>query len=172
MEEEVFTFPEHYVGNPQEQIISRLAALQEGHKYVILRVNKINGSIKDLYARTESNAADLIRHAGQCVLRGKVEEITNLLATTEEDSRKISNLNDEISSLNEKVASLNTTIAEQNAEKKEALRWKHMLQPIILGFGAAILTTILTLAMLHSSSFVKSDPSPPPIPSTQNGVVK
>ncbi len=164
MEEEVFTFPEQYIGNPQEQIISRLAALQEGHKYVILRVNKINGSIKELYNRTENNEKDLIRHEGECVLRGKVEDITNLLSTTKTDSQKIADLNGEISGLNQKVADLNTTIAEQVAEKKEATRWKHMLQPIILGFGTAILTTILTLVLLHSSSFVKTEPTPLPPP--------
>jgi hypothetical protein len=170
MEEEVYTFPEQYTGNPQEQIISRLAALQEGHKYVILRLNKINGSVKDLYNRSEANEKNLIRHEGQCVLRGRVEEITYLLTTTKFDSQKIADLNCEISTLNQKVAGLNTTIAEQLAEKNEASRWKHMLQPLILGFGTAILTTILTLVLLHSSSFVKPEPAQaPPAQTTGTG---
>jgi cell division protein FtsL len=170
MDETVYSFPKTYSGSPQEQIISRLAALQEGHKYSILRLEKINGSINDLYDRTEENEKEIIRHAGQCVLHGRVEEVSTLLATTKNDSTRIATLNEEIYGLNKKITELDKTIAEQLAEKKEAARWHRMLQPLILGFGAAILSTILTLMMLHSSYFVKST-LPPLIREKQNAVL-
>jgi hypothetical protein len=162
MEEEVFRFPNEYHGNAQEETISRLAALQAAQSYTIERVNKINGSIKDLYHRSEFNEKELIRHAGQCVLRDKVEEINSLLVATRSDSNKIKELNLEISQLNGKIATWDKTIAEQLAEKKENARWHRLLQPIILGFGTALLSTVLTLVLLHSTAFVKAGMSPSP----------
>lgn len=162
MEDEVFTFPKEYPGNIQEQTIARLAALQEGQKYTIHRVNRINGSIRELYGRTETNEKDLIRHAGECPLRGRVEELNNLLTPTKADALRIAELNT-------KVSELEGTVKEQVTERKANARWVRGLQPILLGLGAALISTIITLMLLHSSAFVKADVQPQPQPAATAG---
>lgn len=165
-----FKFPEEYSGNIKDQLFSRLAALQAGQEYTILRVDKINGSIKELYNRSEHNEKELIRHAGACVLRGRVEEIMNLLASTKSYPQKVSELNVEIAELNTQIVNLDKKVVEQIAEKKESARWQRMVMPIIVGVFAALLTAVGTLMMINSKSFVRLDQTNPVY--QQNGAIK
>ena len=153
--EEMFPFPKEYHGTAKDEIIARLITLQEAQNYLIVRVNKINGSIKELYLRTDQNKEELIRHAGSCPMRDRVEELNALFIPTRSDPEKIS-------TLNEKVASLELVIKEQVSERKANGRWVRGLQPILLGVVAAILSTVATLALLHANSFIKDAPASPP----------
>ena len=153
--EEIFPVPKEYPGTAKDEIIARLISIQEAQNYLIVRVNKINGSIKELYLRTDQTKEELIRHAGTCPMRDRVEELNALFIPTRSDPEKISALND-------KVSSLELVIKEQVSERKANGRWVRGLQPIILGIVAALLSTVATLALLHSSNFIKESSGAPP----------
>ena len=162
MEDAGFKFKSEYSGALEIQLIERLADLAAGQTYVIGRVDKINGSIKDLYLRSENLKSELVGHIINCPLKGKVEQINAILIPTIGDVKRITDLNAEISELHKKVAELEITIKEQSAAKKNSEKWIHTLQPILIGLGAALLSTILTLAMVHAPLFVKTEPTPQP----------
>jgi hypothetical protein len=162
MEDAGFKFKSEYSGALEIQLIERLADLAAGQTYVIGRVDKINGSIKDLYVRSENLKSDLVGHIINCPLKGKVEQINTILIPTIGDIKRITDLNAEIAELHKKVASLELIITEQIAEKKNSEKWRHTLMPIILGIGAALLSTIITLTLIHAPLFVKTEPASQP----------
>lgn len=137
-------------GGIRDHIVTQLAKLVAGQEYGNQRLDKINGSVKDLYSRSEENEKNIIAHAGNCPLRGRIEEINTVLAVYETGP-------DKIEGLQFKITGLEKQIAERASSDRTTAKWWAALQPILLIVGGALISTLITLAFLHSSNIVRAE---------------
>jgi hypothetical protein len=145
---------DEFPGSFREKVIQGLTVLRTGQTNLIERVSKINGSIKELYNRTEENNKDLLEHIVSCPLKDKVSHIDMILAghpSLKETSDKFDAF---AKSINDKVDQLSLHIAEHTAVKTTEDDFKTkmwtVVQPLVWIIGAAILTLILT----HANQFL------------------
>lgn len=145
---------EDFPGSFREQVIQSLTVIRSGQVNLIERVTKINGSIKELYARTELNTRDLISHVGACPLKDRVNNIDVLLASHPNSHETAEKFDSFVKSINEKVDGLSKQISEVKTvrvtEKDIKGRVWTALQPLIWVTGTAFLTLIL----MHASTLL------------------
>jgi hypothetical protein len=63
------------------------AQVIERQTHVIERLDKMNGSVKDLYLRTDANTTNLLKHISDCPLRQEIEAIKLMMSNHEAEKK-------------------------------------------------------------------------------------
>lgn len=126
----------------REHVIQGLATLQAGVKGITERLDRVNGSIKELYLRTETNKNNLMEHAASCPLKDRVLDIDLLLATA---------VHPTTTEVNSKVTNLEMKVEKHLSERDTSAKWWKVLQPVIWAAAG----TFLMLAVQHADILFK-----------------
>ncbi len=138
----------------RENVIGGISELKSGQQNVLTRVEKINGSIKELYGRSEFNARELINHVGTCVLKERVSRIDLMLATIpsgHEINAKIDNFE---KSICEKVDDLALQVTKQTVKKEAESSVKSKIWNIVQPLVWVIAASFMTLVLMHAKDLL------------------
>lgn len=121
----------------REDVIKGLATLDAGVKGINQRLDRVNGSVKELYLKSEQNKAGLMDHVANCPLKDKIVDLDVLLATASHPSA---------SEVDQKLSVLEKKVEKHFVEKDTSAKWWKLLQPVIWAAAG----TFLMLVVQHA----------------------
>lgn len=126
----------------REDVIEGLATLKAGVGGINQRLDRVNGSIKELYLKSEQNKSSLMEHVANCPLKDKVTDLDILLSSASHPSAL---------EVDQKVVALERKIEKHLVEKDTSAKWWKLLQPVIWAAAG----TFLMLLVQHADVIFK-----------------
>jgi hypothetical protein len=120
--------------------------LDVGQKHVIDHLAKLNGSVKELYLRTEQNKDEIRNHKIECPVKDKVQEFANALAA--------GNFPVPIT-VRQELEKIKLEITTQVAAKKDSEKWWGIIRPLIWVAVGLVLSAIGNLILLNADKITK-----------------
>jgi hypothetical protein len=120
--------------------------LDVGQKHVIDHLAKLNGSVKELYFRTEQNKDEIRNHKIDCPVKEKIQEFSTSLAS--------GNFPVPLT-VRQELEKMQIEIRSQEVEKKNSEKWWGIIRPLIWIAVGLALSTLGNLLLLHSDKLIK-----------------